>query len=150
MSTTSGFARIAQPSAVLNGYRTTIKSTRPVYFCRLVRRHGGRHYFVMLSSTSRDFFAYVRVSTVKQGEGVSLHEQRAAIERYTEKEGLRITQWFEETETAGKRGRPVFGQMMKLLKAGKAAGVVIHKIVRCARNLRDWADIGELIDQGSD
>ena len=51
-----------------------------------------------------------------------------------------------KTETAGKRGRPIFGQIMKLLRAGKAAGVVIHKIDRSARNLRDWADIGELID----
>src|SRR5881398_3318111 len=102
----------------------------------------------MSHQNPREFFGYVRVSTAKQGEGVSLQEQRAAIERYAEKEGLRIIQWFEETETAGKRGRPIFGQMMKLLKAGKAAGVVIHKIDRSARNLRDWADIGELIDQG--
>jgi predicted dehydrogenase len=27
-------------------------------------------------------------------------------------------------------------------------GVVIHKIDRSARNLKDWADLGELIDQG--
>ena len=38
--------------------------------------------------------------------------------------------------------------MLKLLKLGKAAGVIIHKIDRSARNLRDWADLGELIDQG--
>jgi site-specific DNA recombinase len=38
--------------------------------------------------------------------------------------------------------------MLKLLKHGKAAGVVIHKIDRSARNLKDWADLGELIDQG--
>lgn len=38
--------------------------------------------------------------------------------------------------------------MLKLLRAGKATGVVIHKIDRSARNLKDWADLGELIDQG--
>ena len=38
--------------------------------------------------------------------------------------------------------------MLKLLRNGKAAGVVIHKIDRSARNLKDWADLGELIDQG--
>jgi site-specific DNA recombinase len=38
--------------------------------------------------------------------------------------------------------------MLKLLRTGKAAGVVIHKIDRSARNLKDWADLGELIDQG--
>jgi hypothetical protein len=38
--------------------------------------------------------------------------------------------------------------MLRLLKAGKASGVIIHKIDRSARNLRDWADLGELIDGG--
>ncbi len=40
--------------------------------------------------------------------------------------------------------------MLRLLKAGRATGVIIHKIDRSARNLRDWADLGELIDQGMD
>jgi site-specific DNA recombinase len=38
--------------------------------------------------------------------------------------------------------------MLKGLRAGKARGVIIHKIDRGARNLRDWSDLGELIDQG--
>lgn len=38
--------------------------------------------------------------------------------------------------------------MLRLLKHGKADGVIIHKIDRSARNLKDWADLGELIDQG--
>lgn len=38
--------------------------------------------------------------------------------------------------------------MLKELRKGKARGVVIHKIDRSARNLKDWADLGELIDQG--
>ncbi len=50
--------------------------------------------------------------------------------------------------TAAKRGRPAFNQMLRLLKQGKADGVIIHKIDRSARNLKDWADLGELIDQG--
>jgi hypothetical protein len=38
--------------------------------------------------------------------------------------------------------------MLRSLRLGKAQGVVIHKIDRSARNLKDWADLGELIDQG--
>ena len=95
------------------------------------------------------FFGYIRVSTAKQGEkGVSLQEQRDAIGRYAQRNNLEISQWFEERETAAKRGRPVFSRMLKLLKQGKADGVAIHKIDRSARNLKDWADLGELIDQG--
>jgi len=97
----------------------------------------------------KKFFGYVRVSTVKQGEhGVSLEQQREAIERYAEKNSLSISRWFTEQETAAKRGRPVFGQMLKLLRQRAAVGVIIHKIDRSARNLKDWADLGELIDSG--
>ena len=97
----------------------------------------------------KNFFGYIRVSTAKQGEqGVSLQEQRDAIARHAQHNGLEITAWFEERETAAKRGRPVFSQMLKLLGQGQVAGVIIHKIDRSARNLKDWADLGELIDQG--
>jgi site-specific DNA recombinase len=97
----------------------------------------------------RPFFAYIRVSTVKQGErGVSLQEQTEAITRYANKHNLTITEWFEERETAAKRGRPLFTKMLRLLQKTKVEGVIIHKIDRSARNLRDWAELGELIDQG--
>ncbi|HLJ27900.1 MAG TPA: recombinase family protein [Candidatus Angelobacter sp.] len=97
----------------------------------------------------KEFFSYVRVSTARQEEeGVSLQQQKEAIERCAARCGVKITQMFEEQETAAKRGRPIFSKMLKLLKAGKAAGVIIHKIDRSARNLRDWADLGELIDSG--
>lgn len=85
-------------------------------------------------------YGYIRVSTVKQGTGVSLQEQKEAIVRYAEKHDLNIVQWFEELETAAKQGRPLFSRMMKLLRSGKSAGVIIHKIDRSARNLKDWVD----------
>jgi site-specific DNA recombinase len=95
------------------------------------------------------FYGYIRVSTARQGEqGVSLEQQKSAIQTYADRNELELIRWFEEQETAAKRGRPVFGEMLKLLKVGRAAGVIIHKIDRSARNLRDWADLGELIDQG--
>src|SRR5215470_10706316 len=97
----------------------------------------------------KEFYGYVRVSTAKQGEkGVSLQEQRDAIDRYSQRNGLKISEWFEERETAAKRGRPIFNKMLKLLNTGKCDGVIIHKIDRSARNLKDWADLGELIDGG--
>jgi len=95
--------------------------------------------------------AYIRVSTPKQGErGVSLQEQRDTITRYAERSQIEITEWFEEQETAAKRGRPVFTRMLEMLRKGEASGVIIHKIDRSARNLRDWADLGEMIDSGID
>lgn len=95
------------------------------------------------------YFGYIRVSTAKQGErSVSLPEQKDAIDRYAKRANLVIADWFEEWQTAAKKGRPIWAQMLKALRLGKANGVVIHKIDRSARNLKDWADLGELIDQG--
>jgi len=95
------------------------------------------------------YFGYIRVSTTKQGErSVSLPEQKSAIERYAVRSDLAIVQWFEEQQTAAKKGRPVWNAMLKGLRKGDARGVLIHKIDRSARNLKDWADLGELIDSG--
>lgn len=97
----------------------------------------------------KKYVGYIRVSTPRQGEkGVSLQEQKEAIERYASRQRLTIVEWFEERTTAAKRGRRVFTQMMRLLTSRKVAGVVCHKIDRSARNLADWADLGELIDRG--
>lgn len=94
-------------------------------------------------------FAYLRVSTQKQGaHGVSLQEQKSAIEQYALKNEISITDWFEERQTAAKTGRPIFDDMLSRLRAGDAEGVVIHKIDRSTRNFRDWAAVGDLIDSG--
>ena len=94
-------------------------------------------------------FGYIRVSTTKQGEqGSSLPEQKAAIEAYARQHGLTIVEWFEEQETAATHGRPLFNEMLRRLERGQARGVITHKIDRSARNLKDWARLGELVDRG--
>jgi DNA invertase Pin-like site-specific DNA recombinase len=100
---------------------------------------------------NKRYFAYIRVSTTKQEEhSSSLFEQRSSIESYATKNGLTVCAWFEETETAAKRGRRAFTQMMAKLRAGGAQGLIIHKIDRGARNPWDWASVGDLIDTGFD
>ena len=93
-------------------------------------------------------FGYIRVSTQKQGEGVSLEAQKDAIQAFASRQNLTVAKWFEEKETAAKSGRPIFNQMLKQLKRGAATGLIIHKIDRSARNLRDWAIVTELPDAG--
>ncbi len=97
------------------------------------------------------YFAYIRVSTVKQGEhGSSLQEQRDAITNFAARHGLHIASWFEERETAAKIGRREFSRMLAALKKGKASGVIFHKIDRSARNLKDWSAVQDLADLGID
>jgi site-specific DNA recombinase len=97
----------------------------------------------------KKYFAYIRVSTTRQGEhGVSLQQQRESIEHLAARSGMEISEWMEEQETAAKQGRPVFTTMLRRLRNNEAVGVLIHKIDRSARNLKDWAELGQLIDQG--
>lgn len=98
--------------------------------------------------TKNDVFGYIRVSDTKQVDGASLSEQQRSIIEYATKNHLNIIKWFEETQTAAKKGRPKFTDMMNLLKEGKSQGVIMHKIDRSARNLHDWAAVGDLIDNG--
>ncbi len=98
---------------------------------------------------AKNYFSYVRVSTQRQGErGTSLAEQQSAIEHYARRFNLHISKQYEERETAAKQGRPVFLAMLKAIREGAASGLIIHKIDRSARNLKDWADLGSLIDSG--
>lgn len=96
------------------------------------------------------YFGYIRVSTPKQGQGVSLQEQQEAIRRHAERSGVSIVEWFEEKETAAKEGRNVFSRMLSQLEKGRAHGVIMHKVDRSARNLWDWAKLVKLIDRGLD
>ena len=98
----------------------------------------------------KSYFGYIRVSTPRQGRGVSLDEQRSAIVAFAERRDLKIVEWFVETETAARQGRTEYTKMIRALESGKAEGVVIHKIDRGARNMKDWANLGELIDAGVD
>lgn len=104
-----------------------------------------------MTDSRKPFFSYIRVSTARQGQtGTSLAEQREAIRRYAERYGFSIAREYEERETAAKRGRMVFDEMLRALRAGKASGVIVHKVDRSARNLKDWADLAELMDEGTE
>ena len=94
-------------------------------------------------------FAYIRVSSIRQEvHGASLEAQADAIKAYAHRHSLHITEWFHESQTAAKRGRTEFDRMLKLLRNEEAAAVIVHKIDRSARNLRDWADFAALADAG--
>jgi hypothetical protein len=81
-------------------------------------------------------FGYVRVSTVKQGEGVSLEAQREAIEAFARRENIEIIEWFEEKETAAKCGRPIFNAMVKKPSLPKSARWSITALTRWFFSIR--------------
>ena len=75
--------------------------------------------------------------------------ERAAA-KVAKAEAKAAQQATNKAETAAKRGRPAFNQMVRRLKAGEAVGVIVHKVDRSARNFWDWALLNDLLDQGID
>ena len=91
--------------------------------------------------------AYLRVSSQDQKHD----SQRSEIRSYLKNNGIhfnRVT-WYEDTETGTRLQRPEFDRLQSDIFAGKIKTVVLWKLDRLSRNLRDgvnvladWADKG--------
>lgn len=96
----------------------------------------------------KHIYGYIRVSTKKQGEGVSLEVQKRDITNFAKQKHLKIIDWYEEKKSASKGFRPEFNRMIADLHDKKAQGFIMHKIDRISRNNHDWALVNDLIDSG--
>jgi DNA invertase Pin-like site-specific DNA recombinase len=93
------------------------------------------------------FVAYLRVSTVRQGEsGLGLEAQRAAVEAFARHHGGGIVACFVEVETGKRSDRPELAKALEAARKGKAT-LLIAKLDRLARNV---AFIANLMDAGVD
>lgn len=90
--------------------------------------------------------AYVRVSTDKQAEhGVSLDAQRAKIEAYAALYDLDVTSYeVDAGVSASTLDRPALTRALAALDTGAADGVIVVKLDRLTRSVRD---LGDLVDR---
>ena len=113
--------------------------------CAIVRLRG-----FVTNTTMKGYIGYIRVSTVKQGtKGVSLARTARCDFALCRAESIHnhysgLRKWKLRPSKAVQYSI----RRLKLLRSGKAQGIILHKLDRGARNLRDWAAIGELSDQG--
>lgn len=91
--------------------------------------------------------AYLRVSSADQKHD----SQRLEIRRYLKNNGIPLSRvtWYEDTETGTRLKRPEFDRLQADIFAGKIKTVILWKLDRLSRNLRDgvnvladWADKG--------
>lgn len=89
--------------------------------------------------------AYLRVSTEKQAaEGVSLAAQRAKVEAYASLYELDLVAVLEDAGASAKTlDRPALREALALLDTGAAEGLLVAKLDRLTRSVRD---LGELLD----
>jgi DNA invertase Pin-like site-specific DNA recombinase len=91
------------------------------------------------------FVAYLRVSTVRQGEsGLGLEAQRAAVEAFARHHGGGIVACFVEVEIGKRSDRPELAKALEAARKAKAT-LLIAKLDRLARNV---AFIANLMDAG--
>ncbi|MEV6621020.1 recombinase family protein [Amycolatopsis sp. NPDC051106] len=79
--------------------------------------------------------AYIRVSTARQAERYGPATQRADIRAWATKHGHTITKWVTESSTGTVFERDGLGEVLALLKNGKAHGMVVGRLDRLARDL---------------
>lgn len=96
------------------------------------------------------YILYARKSMESEDKQVaSIDSQIEELEKIAEREGLLITKIMRESHSAKAPGRPVFNQMMQLIKEGKANGIICWKINRLTRNPIDGGLINWLLQEGT-
>lgn len=95
------------------------------------------------------YVMYCRKSTDSEDRQVqSIEDQEKELNREIEKKQLKIVKQFGEAKSAKKPGRPMFNEMMQMIKRGEADGIICWKINRLARNPVDGGEIQWLLQQG--
>ena len=105
-------------------------------------------------TTTIKYIIYTRKSTESEDrQTLSLNDQRAELEELIEKEGLKVVENFAgdkkgESQSAHKRGRPIFNHIMEQIERGKANGLLVYHPNRIARNAFDGGLVITLMDEG--
>jgi DNA invertase Pin-like site-specific DNA recombinase len=90
---------------------------------------------------------YVRVSTIGQNES----GQRAEIDRWLAGNGVdpAAVRWFVDKKTGDNLNRPAFEQLQAAIFSGAIGTVVVYKLDRLSRSLRDGINVlSEWCDRG--
>lgn len=100
-------------------------------------------------TTPRATVGYVRVSTDKQaGSGVSLEAQQARIEAMATVRGVALLEVIIDAgESAKTLSRPGMGRLLALIDARQIDTVIVAKLDRLTRSVRDLADLLEQFER---
>nr|WP_281720530.1 recombinase family protein [Nitrosomonas nitrosa] len=81
---------------------------------------------------------YIRVSSPK---GQKTDSQRAELEAWRTRHGVKTVRWFEDRDSATNLQRPAFQQLQSAIFKGEIDTVVVWKLDRLARSLKDGINI---------
>lgn len=78
-----------------------------------------------------------RSSESAERQVLSIDAQERELRELATKNNLKMVKVFKESMSAKDEGRPVFAEMIKFIKSGKAQGILAWKLDRLARNFID-------------
>lgn len=97
----------------------------------------------MNDGVKRVAYGYTRVSTEEQTLGISLGNQRRAIQRYAEQNNIEIIAWYTDAGISAKTAnRPELQKMLYSIakNKGKIDHVVVYNISRISRNVESFCN----------
>ncbi len=102
----------------------------------------------------KKYIAYYRKSTDTEDKQVlSLESQAEVVKDFANRKGLVIPRDLEFTESCSAKkagGRPIFNQVIGLLRQGKANGLISYKADRLTRNYGDLDTLIETLRSGAE
>ena len=97
-----------------------------------------------------NYLAYARKSLEEdEKQRQSVPSQIRLVKEYVKRNQLKLVDIFTEQKSAKKPGRPIFNQLLQLIEAGKADGIIAWHPDRLARNSMDAGRLIYLLDTGA-
>ena len=94
------------------------------------------------------YIMYLRKSTDAEDRQVqSIEDQRRELAYEVTRRGLNVVKTFGESKSAKQPGRPMYNEMMAMLKSGQADAIICWKLNRLSRNPVDGGEIQWLLQQ---
>ena len=91
---------------------------------------------------------YIRVSTDKQTEGVSLKNQQARIKKYTEFKDMELVDILEDVESGGKnKAREGFVHLLDQLERHDIGAIIVYSLERLSRDMLTLLALERLLDE---
>jgi DNA invertase Pin-like site-specific DNA recombinase len=95
------------------------------------------------------YILYCRKSTDSEDRQVlSLDSQEKELMDIAKRNNLQVIKIFKESRTAKEAGRPIFNEVINMIKAGKADAILCWKLDRLARNFLDGGLIMDMLQKG--
>jgi len=81
---------------------------------------------------------YIRVSSPK---GQKTDSQRAELEAWLKRHRMKAAQWYEDRDSATNMQREAFQELQAAIFAGKVTTVIVWKLDRLARSLKEGVNV---------